>query len=87
MLFLSCFYSSIIHYIFYFAIYILHFVKNIFDKQKKPGFPGFIRYFFSFVKNGCRIYDSPHPNPAPSMIVKTNQVMVARSGDTITRLT
>ena len=34
MLFLSCFYSSIIHYIFYFEIYILHFVKNIFDKQK-----------------------------------------------------
>ena len=46
MLFLSCFYSSIIHYILYFAIYILHFVKNIFDKQKKPDFPGFIRYFF-----------------------------------------
>ena len=35
MLFLSCFYSSIIHYIFYFAIYILRFVKNIFDKQKR----------------------------------------------------
>ena len=32
MIFLSCFYSFIIHYIFYFAIYILHFVKNIFDK-------------------------------------------------------
>ena len=35
MLFLSCFYNYIIHYIFYFAIYILHFVKNIFDKQKR----------------------------------------------------
>ena len=35
MLFLSCFYNFIIHYIFYFAIYILHFVKNIFDKQKR----------------------------------------------------
>ena len=35
MIFLSCFYSFIIHYIFYFAIYILHFVKNIFDKTKK----------------------------------------------------
>ncbi|EQC76612.1 Peptide deformylase [Streptococcus sp. HSISM1] len=35
MLFLSYFYSSIIHYIFYFAIYILHFVKNIFDKTKR----------------------------------------------------
>lgn len=37
MLFLSYFYSSIIHYIFYFAIYILHFTKNIFDKQKSLG--------------------------------------------------
>ena len=35
MLFLSCFYSYIIHYILYFATYILHFVKNIFDKQKR----------------------------------------------------
>ena len=35
MIFLSCFYSFIIHYIFYFAIYILLFVKNIFDKQKR----------------------------------------------------
>ena len=35
MLFLSCFYNFIIHYIFYFAIYIFHFVKNIFSKQKR----------------------------------------------------
>ncbi|EGU65798.1 conserved domain protein [Streptococcus australis ATCC 700641] len=37
MLFLSCFYNSIIHYIFYFATYILHFVKNIFYSQKEAG--------------------------------------------------
>ena len=35
MIFLSCFYSFIIHYIFYLAIYILHFVKIFFTKQKK----------------------------------------------------
>ena len=35
MLFLSCFYSSIIHYIFYFATYILHFVKKYFLLTKR----------------------------------------------------
>ena len=34
MLFLSCFYSFIIHYILYFAIYILHFEKIFFTKKR-----------------------------------------------------